>query len=257
MTDVIPVFSEPSPRVNRIPLDRPWVWLERGWSDLTRVPSVSLAYGAVLALVSMILTAGLALANLYYLILPLAAGFFLVAPLLATGLYEISRRLESGAPASLDDALRAWRRNPVQIGLMGLVLLLAHLFWVRIATLVFALFFHDQTPGPEALVDALLFSQASLPFLITGTLIGSVFSATVFALSAVSIPMLLDRDVNVFTAIATSWTAVTANWKPMALWAVLIVFLTGLGIVIFYLGLVIALPLVGHATWHAYRDLVA
>jgi uncharacterized membrane protein len=254
--DAVPVFAQPSPRINRIPLDRPWTWLARGWRDLLDAPRVSLAYGAGFTLISIGLTLGLAVAGLIYLVLPLAAGFFLVSPILAVGLYETSRRLESGQQVALREVLTAAQRNGAQIALMGLILMIFHLAWVRIAMLLFALFF-DRNPGWDGMIDALLFSPQSLPFLITGTIIGAALAAVVFGISAVSIPMLLDRDVNVFTAVATSWTAVSANWKPMALWAALIVFFIGLGLVTFYLALVVTLPLIGHATWHAYRDLVA
>ena len=236
-------------------LDRPWAWLGAGWKDLTQSPGVSLAYGAALTVISIALTIGLLFAGFVYLILPLAAGFFFVAPVLAVGLYEASRRLEAGQKVTFGDALRACRRNGPQIALLGLVLMFFHLAWVRIATLLFALFFYDRNPGWEGLVDALI-SPESLPFLVLGTVVGAGLAALVFAIGAVSIPMLLDRDVNIFTALATSWMAVQVNWKPMALWAALIVVFTGLGLVTFYIGLVVVLPLIGHATWHAYRDLV-
>ena len=107
------------------------------------------------------------------------------------------------------------------------------------------------------LIDLTLFSPTALPFLIVGTALGAVLAALVFAISAISIPMLLDkRDCTVWVAIATSWVAVRANWKPMALWAVLIVAFTGFGMIPFFLGLAITMPLIGHATWHAYKDLV-
>lgn len=256
MTEAVPVFREPIPRVRRVALDQPWRWLALGWNDILQSPRVSLAYGVALVGISVLIAVALLLANLIFVILPLAAGFFLIAPLLAVGLYETSRRLESGQPVTLTHALLAVRRNSGQIALMGLVLMLFHLVWVRIATLLFALFFSNGNPGWDGMIDALLFSRVSLPFLVTGTVVGGAFAAVVFGIGAVSIPMLIDRPVSVFTAIATSWTAVQVNWKPMALWAALIVFLTGLGLVTFFLGLAVTLPLIGHATWHAYRDLV-
>jgi uncharacterized membrane protein len=256
MMDAIPVFEEPSPRVNRIPLDRPWVWLARGWIDLRHAPGLALAYGAALVIASFAVTIALLYAEMIYLLLPVAAGFFLIGPVVAVGLYEISRRHELGLPVAASDVVGAWRRNGAQIALLGLMLMLIHLFWVRIATLLFALFFHTGNPGWEGMIDAVFFSRVSLPFLVTGTLMGGVLAAVSFALSAVSIPMLLDREVNVFTAVATSWTAVTMNWKPMALWAALIVFFTGIGLVTFYLALAVTVPLIAFASWHAYRDLV-
>jgi uncharacterized membrane protein len=256
MIDAIPVFEEPTPRINRIPLDRPWVWLARGWIDLQHASSLALLYGGLLVIASFAVTAALLYAGMIYLLLPVAAGFFLVGPVAATGLYEVSRRHELGQDVTLSDVLGACRRNITQIALFGLILMLIHLFWVRIATLLFALFFQTSNPGWDGMIDAVFFSRVSLPFLVTGTLMGFVLAAVSFALSAVSIPMLLDRDVNVFTAIATSWTAVVANWKPMALWAALIVFFTGIGLVTFYLALAVTVPLIAFASWHAYRDLV-
>jgi uncharacterized membrane protein len=256
MMDAIPVFQEPSPRVSRIPLDRPWVWLAQGWIDLRHASSLALAYGAALVVASFAVTAALLFVGMIYLLLPMAAGFFLIAPVIAVGLYEISRRRELGLKVAVADVIGAWQRNGTQIALLGLMLMLIHLVWVRIAMLLFALFFHAGNPGWDGMIDAVFFSRVSLPFLVIGTLMGGVLAAVSFALSAVSIPMLLDRDVSVFTAIATSWTAVTTNWKPMALWAVLIVFFTGIGLVTFYLALAITVPLLAFASWHAYRDLV-
>jgi uncharacterized membrane protein len=256
MIDAVPVFQEPSPRVNKIPLDRPWVWLSRGWIDLQHAAGVALLYGGLLVVASFTVTAALLYAGMIYLLLPVAAGFFLVAPVVATGLYEVSRRHELGLEVTLSDVLGACRRNATQIALLGLILMLIHLFWVRIATLLFALFFQASNPGWDGMIDAVLFSPVSLPFLVTGTVMGFILAAVSFALSAVSIPMLLDREVNVFTAIATSWTAVTTNWKPMALWAALIVFFTGIGLATFYLALAVTVPLIAFASWHAYRDLV-
>jgi len=242
-------------RVRLVPADRPWTWLARGWGDLTRALPVSLAYGIGLVIVSAALTLGLARTGLVYLFLPLVGGFFIVAPLIAVGLYETSRRLERGEPVSLAIALAAWRR-PKQVALMGAVLLLINLVWIRVAMLLYALFFSGVNPTLENLVQVLLFSEDSIPFLVVGTLIGAGFAAATFAVSAVSIPMLLDRDVSVMTAILTSIAVVRTNWQAMALWAALIVALTAAGIATLFLGLAVAMPLVAHATWHAYRDLV-
>jgi uncharacterized membrane protein len=256
MSDSVSSLSDTMPRVRRVPVDRPWTWLSRGWADLVAVPGLSLGYGLLLVAVSGLLTMGLLLAGLVYLLLPLAAGFFFIAPVLAVCLYEISRRREAGGVATLGDSLLAWRRNGTQIALMGLVLMLLHLAWVRIATLLFALFFHQSNPTLDRLVDALLFSPASLPFLAVGTVVGAILATVAFAIGVVSIPMLLDRDVSVFTAIHTSWRVVTENPAAMALWAALIVVFTTFGIITLYLGLAIAVPLIGYASWHAYRDLV-
>src|SRR5207237_1049846 len=142
-----------------------------------------------------------------YLVLPLAAGFMLVAPILAVGLFEVSRSRARGQTVSLGRALVAFRRNGVQLALMGLALMLLHLAWVRIASLLFVLFFPSIESGPAELIDVML-ATASLPFLTVGAILGAALAVVAFAMSAVSIPMLLDRPVAAPIAIATSVVAV-------------------------------------------------
>lgn len=256
MSDTVPVFGPVQPSVRKVDLDRPWTWLAGGWNDLTRAPRVSFAYGAMLAGISLLLALALWLGDAFYLLLPLTAGFSFIAPLLAVGLYDTSRRLAAGLPVSLKHALLAWRVNPGQLALLGLVLALLHLAWIRIATLLYALFFSAHAPSFPQLIDNLLFSPVSLPFLIVGSIFGFALAALAFAISAVSIPMLIDRDTNVFAAIATSFVAVSENFRPMALWAALIAGFTAFGFATFFVGLALVLPLVAHATWHCYRDVV-
>ncbi|MBM3555851.1 MAG: DUF2189 domain-containing protein [Alphaproteobacteria bacterium] len=256
MAEGLPIFVSPVPRIRRVPVDRPWLWLAAGWNDLWKAGSLSLACGAVVVAIGFLLTLGLFLFDMIYLILPLAAGFMLVAPLLAVGIYEVSRRLTAGEPLVLIEVLSAWKRNPLQLASMGVLMLLMNLFWIRTAMLVYALFFNRPVPPLEQMLEMVLFSDVSLPFLIVGTGLGAIFAAIVFALSAVSIPMLLDREVNLLMAIWTSIAVIKLNWRPMALWAVLIVAFTVFGLIPFYLGLIVVMPLVGHATWHAYKDMV-
>ncbi|MFN0043584.1 MAG: DUF2189 domain-containing protein [Alphaproteobacteria bacterium] len=256
MTHVVPVFVTPSPRIRQVGIDRPWAWLAAGWRDLVSTPGVSLGYGGAFAAFGLLVTLGAWSAGVPYLILPLAAGFMLVAPILAVGLYDTSRKRGLGLPVDLTGAFSAWRRNPSQIGLMGVVLMLFLLLWIRIATLLFALFFSRDTPSLARLVEQIFLSANGLPFLALGTAFGAALAAAVFAISAISVPMLLDRPVNIFTAIATSITAVRHNLRAMAVWAALIALFTAVGLVTFYIGLVVMLPLIAHASWHAYRDIV-
>lgn len=256
MNETVAVFDGPIPVVRRVEIDRPWTWLARGWNDLLAAPSISLAYGVLIAAASIALAATLMLVDLPYLLLPMAAGFFLVAPLIGVGLYETSRRLELGQPVSLQAALAAVKRNRAQLANLGIVLMLIHLLWVRAASLLFALFFNKSHPTWGTIIDTVFFSSVSLPFLATGGLIGFALAVIAFAIGAISIPMLLEREVNVFTAIVTSVSAVRINWRPMALWAALIVVFTAVGMATFFIGLAVAMPLIGHATWHAYRDVV-
>lgn len=257
MSQTVPVFAGPAPHVRKVALDRPWVWLGRGWDDMRAAPGVGLAYGIAFVAAGYAIAIALVAGDMLYMMLPMAAGFLLLAPLLAVGLYETSRLIAQGRTPTVSDAFSAYRANPEHMAYMGLVLVLVNLIWTRMALLIFALFFGTPRGTLADLVDMTLFSSTSLPFLIVGTGAGFVLAAVVFAISAMSIPMLLDRpETPVWTAIATSVVAVRENFKPMALWAALICAFTGFGMVPFFLGLAVTMPLIGHATWHCYRDLV-
>lgn len=255
--DLVPVSAMPLPRIRKCDLDHPWRWLNAGWRDLRRSGAASLAYGLACSLAGAVLTVLIWGFELIYLVLPLAAGFMFLGPVLAVGLYHISRQIERGEAVNLRDSLSAWRANLQQIALMGLALVLFQLAWIRIAQIIFALFFSENPPRPEVMfiVDVFL-SADSIPFLVVGTIVGGLLAALAFAISAISIPLLVDRPANVFTAIATSVAAVRENFWTMALWAWLILLFIGAGVVTGYLGLVVTMPLIGHATWHAYKDLV-
>jgi uncharacterized membrane protein len=237
--------------------DRPWKWLEAGWRDLMASPSIGFFYGGAVVAASWLLVLLLLAAGAAWAVLPAVAGFFLVAPLLGAGLYETSRRREAGEPVSLALAFAGFRRNGPQLALMGAALLLINLFWVRVAGLLFAVFFGlGFAPSLDQLPLAMLQSPQLLPFLIVGTGFGFVLACAAFAIAALSIPMLVDRDVSALEAIVVSIRATLDNWRAMAFWAGLIVVLTAIALVPFFLGLALVLPLVGHATWHAYRDIV-
>lgn len=257
MSETVEVFRAPRPRIRQVPVDRPWTWLAAGWHDLRAAPASSLACGAVAVLAGWLATALLLWVDLPYLLLPLSAGFFFVGPFMAVGLYEISRRLEAGLPVDGESTWRAWRRNPDQIALMGVLLLLLHLAWMRAAQLLFALFEWQTVPSWDRFMDVAWHSAHSLPFLAVGVALGAVLAGVAFAIGAFSMPYLLDRrSSNLFEAIATSVAAVRLNVRPMVLWASLIVVLVALAMVPGLLGLVVVLPVVAHASWHAYRDIV-
>jgi len=257
MSEPVAVFQGPSPQIRRVPIDRPWVWLAAGWNDLWAAPASGLAWGAGAVAAGWASIALLLWFEQPWLVLPLSAGFFFVGPFVAVGLYETSRRLGAGLPVDGRATLGAWRRNPDQIALMGVVLLLLHLAWMRAAQLLFALFQGQGVPSWDRFSDVLWHSARSLPFLAVGVAIGAALAALAFVIGAFSIPFLLDRrHSNVFEAIATSVAAVRLNPRPMLLWAGLIVMLVAMAMVPGLLGLVVVLPVVAHATWHAYRDVV-
>jgi uncharacterized membrane protein len=243
--------------IARIDLEAPWRWLSAGWSDLRAAPNVGLVYGAAFALGAICLWAGLGVIGWQSLMLALAGGFLLVGPVLAVGLYETSRRIALGQPVRLREVLFAGLRAPGQLAMLGLALLLIYLAWVETALLLFMMFFSDQPfPPLSEFVPRLLYTWQGLTLLIVGTLEGAALAALVFAISAVSAPMLLDRPVGVAAAIFTSVRTVSVNLKPMALWAVLIAALVALGFATLGIGLIVIFPWIGHATWHAYVELI-
>lgn len=258
MSQTVPVFQGPPPRIRRVPVDRSWAWLGAGWRDFVAAPAISLLYGLVPAIAGWIAILLLVWLDQPYLVLPLSAGFFFVGPFIAVGLYELSRRREVGLPLDGRSAMQAWRRNPDQIALMGALFLLFHLGWMRVAQLLFALFAWPTLPSWNRFADVIWYSSRSLPFLALGVGCGAVLAALAFLIGAFSIPYLLDRrESNLFEAISTSVAAVRVNLPAMLLWAALIVFLVALGMATGLVGLVVTLPVAGYATWHAYRDVVS
>lgn len=256
--ETISMSDRTAARIRMVATDRPWVWLTAGWRDMVAARPIALAYGGAVCLAGWVVSLLLFEAGTLWAILPATSGFFLVGPLVAAGLYEASRLREQGRAPTLADLLAPFRRNGGQIAFIGVVLLVLHLFWVRTAGLIFVLFFGATSiPSLEQLPYAMLKSGQLLPFLVIGTGFGCLLAAASFAVSAVSIPMLVDREISALEAITVSIQAVLENWRPMLLWAGLIVLFTGLALAPFYLGLVLVFPLVGHATWHAYRDVVA
>lgn len=232
-------------------------WLALGWRDVTGGGMTSALYGAVFAVVGYLILFGLLQIDRLYLMLPITAAFALVAPVLAVGFYQISKRLEAGERTSFRDAVTAPRENLFHIMTAGLVLMLFALIWVRVATLVFALMFPATGFSIDAMIGQLA-TPAGLVFLVAATVVGGAFAAVAFLFCAVSLPMMLDRPgTDFFTTALASMQAVLRNPRPMALWAAVIVCVTAAGIATFFVGLIIAMPLVGHASWHAYRALIA
>lgn len=258
MAEVVPSFDVVVPTIRKIDLERPWHWLAAGWRDLLRAPGTSLTLGFVFALAGWLVIFGLWWGGYIYLILPMATGFMIVGPVLAIEFYEISRRLQVGKQVGLVQAFAVFRRSPRQIAVMGFVLLLVLLTWVRIAAMIFMLYWGLTPPSFQELIVNTFLRPSALPFLIVGIGVGGLFAFLAYAISAISIPMLADRpNVDVITAIVTSMRAIKHNPGPMLLWAVIIAAFTGLGLATLFIGLIVTVPLIGHATWHAYKDLVA
>jgi uncharacterized membrane protein len=242
------------PEIRTVERGAPLAWLRQGWADLRAAPFASLFYGVVLAAMGMVLVAFIGQAAYE---LALATGFLLVGPFLAMGLYDISRRRERGESVSLGSTLTAWQANVPAIGFYAVILALLMAVWIRVSVVVVALFFEGGVPTLQTLARDILSSENGLFFVVAYLAAGAGFALLVFATSVISLPMLLDREkMDTLTAMITSFNALRLNFGPMVLWAVIIVGLVAIGFATLYVGLVVVLPLIGHATWHAYRDLV-
>lgn len=243
--------------IRTVRTDDVFQWLAMGWRDFTRAGATSALYGAVFAAAGYLILFGLAQVEQVYLMLPITAAFALVAPVLAVGFYQMSKRMENGESVGFRDAITAPRANMFHFMTAGLVLMLFALIWVRVATLVFALMFPATGFSMDAML-AQLATPAGLVFLVAAVIVGGAFAAVAFLFCAVSLPMMLDRPgSDFFTTALASMQAVLHNPRAMALWAAVIVCVTAAGIATFFIGLIVAMPLIGHASWHAYRALIA
>jgi len=227
----------------RLPPSAPVRWLQLGWRDLSAAPRQSLFYGAVLAGLGALLaviTRKLGLLALYF---GLASGFVFIGPLLAMGLYSISYQLEQGQRPTLAYSLKQGRSHLRDTLVLGMCLLLILLVWARAAAVMNVFRPSDAFPTWHAL----------MPYLGIGSAVGALFSAIVFAATAFSLPMLLDRRADAITAVVTSVNASLRNKPAMLVWGTLIVACVIVGFATLCAGFIVLMPLLGHATWHAYR----
>jgi len=241
------------PGIRRVAALRPLAWLAMGMQDLRSNPAESLAYGVLVAILGALVWAYAGDDPQRFT--ASITSFFLIAPLLAAGLYEISRRQELGQSTSFGESLQGWRRSGGALAPFGLELFLFAIFWERLSAILFALSYGGHPPNLEAFFSDVFLSGAYPLFVAAYVGVGAIFAAIVFVVTAVAIPMLLDRNGDIYTAMATSFLAVTRNIPAMLVWALLIVALTALGFATLLVGLVIVFPLLGHATWHAYREM--
>jgi uncharacterized membrane protein len=229
-------------------------WLEAGWSDLRHSPVPSLLYGTAVFLVSLGIVWGLFRFELDYILLPALAGFMVVGPLLAIGLYQKSRAIEAGQPVSLLRMIFVKAASGGQVWYTGAILCLLMLAWMRAAVIIYALFFGLRPfPGLRDVVAMLVSTPEGWAMLLVGTVAGGLFAAFSFAISTFAIPMLLDERVDAFTAMGTSISLVWNNLPVMLAWGAIVLGLFVLSLATGLVGLIVVFPLLGHATWHSYR----
>lgn len=237
--------------------DQPNQWLAQGWADLRANAAISLTYGVLFSVASIMLVFGLYAIDLQWVILPAAAGFTIVGPLMAMGLYEVSRRGAEGEKIRLWHALFLKPRDPVQVGYMAVLLTIGFMVWIRVAMINFALFFGlvDLPSLQDGIL--LLFSPRGIGMLATGTFLGALFAIIAFAITAFSLPAFLAEETDVVTAMVRSAAVVRYNPRVAFRWALILATATIIGFATAFIGFIVIFPLLGHATWHAYRDTLA
>ncbi|MFG6466621.1 DUF2189 domain-containing protein [Roseateles sp. BYS87W] len=242
--------------VRPIPALRPLGWLARGWQDLWHTPGASLAHGLVMAAFGAVL---FALArDRFWLLAGAFTGFLIVAPILATGLYALSRERDRGGRPGWRTVREAWRPRDGRLIIFGILLGFAGTGWVLCSAAFVTSFATDPIHHPRDFLIKVVLNDASNLF-ETWLMLGAVLAAPVFASTVVAIPALVDlpaQKLGVLGAVFTSWKVVLEHPAPLALWAALILALTLVGMATALVGLVVIAPWLGHASWHAYRDLV-
>lgn len=229
--------------------------LGAGWRDFLAMPQFGLFFGGIYVLTGLFigyvaLTGG----ELAWLI-PAIAGFPLVAPFIAVGLYEASRRREAGEPLSWRGVLGALKgHGDDQILSMGVIVFVAFSFWMIVAHAIFAIFMAESGLGGESL--AAFLTPAGLGMLAVGSVVGGIMALAFYAMTVISLPMLVDRKVDFLTAIIASFKVMRSNLAIMLLWAMVIAALLFVAMIPAFLGLLVVLPVLGHATWHLYRCVV-
>lgn len=250
---VPPPLEGPRREVIALRWSDPFRWLARGGRDLAAEMGIAMFYGICFWMMALIL--GAVFRNMPEYTMSMASGCLLVGPFLAMGLYEVSRRRERGLMPDLASSLTCWDSHLGSMGMLVLVLIVLELLWGRASLVVFAVFFNTGMPSTTGVIQA-IFSPKNWQFLAVYLVVGGVFASLVYAMAVVSIPMILDRDTDAITATITSIQVVYENTGVMLLWGMLITALVVLALLPWGLGLLLVGPLLGHASWHAYRGSV-
>lgn len=259
MTDTSqPTSSYRMPTVRAITTEDIRAAVLAGAEDFRRAPGYGVFFGAIYAIGGLLLVQSVTALHMPWLAYPLAAGFALIGPFVAVGLYEVSRRLELGLPLSWSAVLgAAYAQSGKQLSGMAFIVLFIFLMWMYQVRLLMALFLGRQSfTSLDGFLDVVLTTGDGWLFLAVGHVIGAALSLLVFSLTVISFPLLLDRDTDVVTAMITSVKTVVTSPAPMIAWAAIVTVVLILSLVPMFLGLLLTLPILGHTTWHLYRKAV-
>ena len=233
--------------------------LAKGLADFNAMPTHLVFLCIIYPIVTLIAARTYAGYDVLPLVFPLLAGYTIIGPLVATGMYELSRRREQGLDTSLARTFDVLRSPSIlAIATLGAGLMLVYFAWLGAAWTIYLLIFGSAVPASIlGFVDQIFTTSAGWTLIIVGSGVGFLFATLAFTLSVMSFPMLLDRDVGIVTAVQTSIRAVLANPIPMGIWGFVIAATLFIGALPVFMGLAVALPVIGHAAWHLYRKVVA
>jgi len=252
---VPPPDEGPKARLRLLPLSAPWRWLALGFGDLRASPGIGLFYGLAFWAMAQVLAMVFRRSPEYTL--SMVSGCLLVGPFLAMGLYEVSRRREQGQAPDLAASLTCWDGHIKSMSMLVLVLMVLELLWGRASLVVFAVFFNTGMPSTTGVLEA-IFNPDNLDFVAVYLFVGGLFATLVYAISVVSIPMILDRDTDAISAGITSVRVFFGELAVMLLWGLILSVMVVLSFMSYWmLGLIVVGPWLGHASWHAYRGAVA
>lgn len=251
---VAPVQEGPRASLRLLSLKDPWRWLARGLADLRASPGIALFYGSAFWAMAQVLAWVFRRSPEYTL--SMVSGCLLVGPFLAMGLYEVSRRREAGQAPDLAASLTCWDGHIKSVSMLVLVLMVLELLWGRASLVVFAVFFNTGMPSTTGVIEA-IFNPENIDFVAVYLFVGGIFATLVYAISAVSIPMILDRDTDAISAGITSVRVFFGELAVMLMWGLILSVLVVLSFMsAWMLGLMVVGPWLGHASWHAYRGAV-
>ncbi|WP_371168942.1 DUF2189 domain-containing protein [Aliiroseovarius sp. 2305UL8-7] len=259
MTDTVHLEASAPPNIEPISIGDIFDALKAGFRDFKHAPAFGLFFALFFVIGGIVIYLEFGVLEQSYWIIPVGLGFPILAPFLAVGLYEVSRRIERGEPLDWPAILGVVvNQKDRQFPSIAMVLIMGFMFWVFVAHLIFTLFMglEPLTNITSNWQDALI-NRNGLTMLAVGTAVGGAMAFVAFSITVCSLPLLLDRELDFITAMIYSFQSVIQNLVPMLVWAALITVLTFLAMIPFFLGLFIVLPVLGHGTWHLYRKVMS
>lgn len=257
MTDTTATAPPPVPVVKSITPEDIRAAMRDGLTDFQRAPLYGIFFGAIFSLVGIAIAWALFQGEAAYWIFPVAAGFPLIGPFAAVGIYEVSRRLEAGEDLAWKPILMAgFRQKNSQLPFFAVFTVFAFLVWIVLARVIFAVSFGTAPMTNVMTSFDIFFTLPGLTMLVVGIIVGAALATLLFAVSIVGVPLLLDQDIDVVTAMITSFKATVENREAMMFWGIVLAGAIVIAMLPLFLGMIVVFPALAHASWHIYRKVI-